>query len=257
MSARTQWIAILGGFLVLVLVAVVLGAIVGAATQQSSEDAEQASSSESATEESTPEEEPTREEVAEETSESFEEQEERKKPIRPEPRTPEERVRANVEDMPMFAKVESGDPKRVWVNFYNDNGCLDVVVKHRNSGGVPFGIVTQADDIEIEMWLIYTAIHADRRTHEAVCDVSAQAYGDITDDYGQVTEEKLYETSLSRDAAARVNWSNADSVNYDQIWQVDYVHPQLESERAQDSAGQVLDCLQDSGLGDLDWLECP
>jgi flagellar biosynthesis GTPase FlhF len=199
------------------------------------------------------------EEVAERTYESFEEEEERKKRARERAlssaRTPEERVRAIVEHMPEFEKLESDDPKQVWVRFYSDNGCLDVLVKFRDPGVSLFG--TQADSIERRMWPVYEAIHADRVAHEAVCVVSVEAYGDITDDYGQVTEEKLYETSLSRDVAARVNWSNAAAANYTELWRVEYIHPQLEAERVQGNAQQALDCLQEGGMFDFDWLECP
>ena len=54
-----------------------------------------------------------------------------------------------------------------------------------------------------------------------------------------------------------MNWSNASSVNYTDLWQVEYVHPQLEAERVQDNAQQALDCLQEGGMFDFDWLECP
>jgi guanyl-specific ribonuclease Sa len=255
LSARGQWLAILGGFLVLVMVGVVLGAIVSAATRQSSEDAEQASSSEAEPEEST-EEEPTREAVAEETFESFEEQEARRKRALTEARTPEERIRAIVEYMPQFEKLQPDDPERVWVRFYNNNGCLDVLVKFRDSGGT-LGLGTRADWFEATMWQVYKAIHSDRAAHEAVCDVYVEAYGPITDDYGQEREEKLYETSLSRDTAQRVNWSNADAANYTELWQVEYAHPEVEAERIQGNAQQVLDCLQEGGMFDFDWLECP
>jgi hypothetical protein len=67
------------------------------------------------------------------------------------------------------------------------------------------------------MWSVYEAIQADRVAHDAVCDTSVEAYGDITDDYGQVTEEQLYETSLSRDVAACVNWSNTGSANHTEL----------------------------------------
>jgi hypothetical protein len=257
LRARTQWGVGCGCFVLVVVFIAVLGTLIGG-LQQGSEDAEQASSTdtEETPEEETVEEVAKTEEVAEKTSQSYEEQAERKKPIRPEPRTPEERVRANVEDMPAFEKLEPDDPQQVWVDFYDDNGCLDVLVKYRDTG-VTFGLGTQADWTEAQMWQIYKAIHADRATHEAVCDVSVEAYGDITDDYGQVTEEMLFETTLSRDVAARVNWSNAASANYTELWQVDYVHPQLEAERARENVGQAVDCLQEGGLFDLDWLECP
>jgi hypothetical protein len=101
------------------------------------------------------------------------------------------------------------------------------------------------------MWSVYEAIQADRVAHDAVCDTSVEAYGDITDDYGQVTEEQLYETSLSRDVAARVNWSNADSANHTELWRVEYLHPQLVAERVQGNAQQVLACWQEGGMFDI------
>ena len=259
MSTRAQWMAIIGGFVLLVLMVVFLGAIVGA-VQQSSEDSEQASvSGEAETEEPT-EEETTVEvakakEVAERTSQSFEEEEKRKKQELAKARTPEERIRAIVENMPQFAPLEPNDPKQVWVSLYKDSGCLNVLVKYRDPGISFFG--SQADWIESTMWSVYEAIHSDAVAHEAVCDVSVEAYGETTDDYGQVTEELLYKTSLSRDVAARVNWSNASSVNYTDLWQVEYVHPRLEAERVQNNAQQALDCLQEGGMFDFDWLECP
>lgn len=246
MSTRVQWIAILGGFLVLVLVVVVLGAIVGA-TKQSSDDAEQASSSEAESEEPAGEE-STSEEVAEETFESFEE-EERRKASRPEPRTPEERIRRNVEDLPRFGT------EPVWVNFYDDNGCLDVEVKYRTSEPL-FGILTQAVTTEGEMEPIYEAIHGDRETHEAVCDTTVAAFGDAADDYGQKTEEKLYQTTISRDKASRVNWSDVGAVNFRAVWRVDYIHPEVEDEEFQENDREVVDCTHDRKIMEQLKEEC-
>jgi hypothetical protein len=62
---------------------------------------------------------------------------------------------------------------------------------------------------------------------------------------------------MSGETADTVNWRNVYDVDFQNIWTVEYTHPALEQQRAQDALEQVADCLDDGGFFDFDWAECP
>jgi hypothetical protein len=77
------------------------------------------------------------------------------------------------------------------------------------------------------------------------------------DYYGYSSLELLYTTHMDQRTANRVNWEDVSSANLSNLWTTDYVHPEVEGEVAREEAGEVVDCLDDDGLFDFDWLDCP
>jgi len=99
---------------------------------------------------------------------------------------------------------------------------------------------------------IYEAIYSDRRTREAVCNASATALAESSDAYGNKGDDQIYRTSMSRDVADRINWSNSYSVDFEQLWTVEYEHPDVEAATLKENARDALDCAVDNGLFDID-----
>lgn len=237
MSARTQWGAGCGCLVLLVIFIAFLGALIGG----SSEEDEQVSSTE--TEETT--EETKTEEATERTyEESFEEKEERKKPT-----DPDERLRYNLQEDLTRQSPDDRPVEDVPVSIEADqNGCRHVSASYTTLGSTW---------IETEMRGAYETVYGDERTREVTCSLSLYAYGTLTDRYGQESLVHLYTTHMNRDVADRVNWDQPYMARLEELWTTDYVHPTAQAEIEQENAEQVLDCMQQGGIFDFDWLECP
>ncbi|HKZ27457.1 MAG TPA: hypothetical protein VJ086_06140, partial [Rubrobacteraceae bacterium] len=173
---------------------------------------------------------------------------------RPTPRTPEERVRRNIEDAldpPPVSESKNIEDLQIESRA---NGCLDVYVTFK-----AIGILRDwsADLIETQMRQVYEGAYSDDELRRWVCTVRASASGVLTDSRGNERTETLQTTSMSGETADTVNWRNVYDVDFPNIWTVEYTHPALEQQKAQDALEQVADCLDDGGLFDFDWAECP
>jgi hypothetical protein len=176
---------------------------------------------------------------------------------RPTPRTPEERVRRNIEDA--LDPVPDSEYKSL-VDLQikrRANGCLDVYVAFEGSSGLSFTRDWSADDIEMQMRQVYEGAYSDDELRRWVCTVSASASGVLTDNRGNERKETLQTTSMSGETADTINWRNTANVDFPNIWTVEYTHPALEQQKAQDALNQAADCLDDGGFFDFDFLECP
>jgi|SRR5215212_1553636 len=158
---------------------------------------------------------------------------------------PEERIRYN-----LAAGLDFGDDpnEKVGVGEY-ENGCLYV----------RFNYSTPFDDSGIRGMppVYYRAVYGDPELRERVCRVETNAYGTITDKYGQRTTELFLTTSMEADEARRINWDNSYSVDFEKIYTVEYLHPTVQANIEQEAAQQIIDCAHEGGLFDFDWLECP
>lgn len=218
-----------GGLVVLFLLAGIVGAIGGDAED------DQASVSEETTAEEVKAEK-TRE--REKTSSSFEQ-----KRKYTNPRTPEETVLASIEEE---TRAPLEDDVRVLMET-DQNGCNLVQLSYKTVG---------ATSIAYEMERFYRAIYGGQYGN-SMCNVTVTAYGTLTDRFGQEYSEALYQTTLGGDVADRINWSNSSQADFPSLWTVDYVHPSAQAEIDQANAEQALDCVQEGGMFDFDWLECP
>lgn len=159
-----------------------------------------------------------------------------------EPRTPEEKIRANIEET--FV-VQPQDLEEVSVQ--GGEGCKQVGVDYTTSS--PTGI-------EAQMRQVYEAIYADEALNEIVCSVNVNAYGELTDQYGQGEVSQLQSTTIDRATADQINWKEPYMVDFPAVWTLNYVHPSVEAAVAQDQLEQAVDCAEDRGLFDVDIL-CP
>ena len=104
---------------------------------------------------------------------------------------------------------------------------------------------------------VYEGAYSDDELRRWVCTVRASASGVLTDSRGNERRETLQTTSMSGETADTVNWRNVYNVDFPNIWTVEYTHPALEQQEARDALDQAADCLDDGGLFDFDWAECP
>ena len=102
---------------------------------------------------------------------------------------------------------------------------------------------------------IYQAIYGNSELAGLVCGVGVDAYNERRDEFGQPYEELYYSRAVGGDVAARVNWSELNSVDFERIWTTNYANPAIEEQEAQDAFDQAVDCLVDEGIFD-NWF-CP
>jgi hypothetical protein len=169
---------------------------------------------------------------------------------RPTPRTPEERVRRNIVDA--LNQRPLGEDFQITSRA---NGCLDVYIAFKVTPGVLSD--WSADGIRYQMEQVYEGAYSDDELRRWVCSVRASASGVLTDSRGNETRDILYTTSMTGEVADTVNWKNTFDVNFPSIWTVEYAHPEFEQQAAQDNLDQARDCIDDGGLFDFDWAQCP
>ena len=143
--------------------------------------------------------------------------------------------------------VVQGDDVKVSIQ-RDQAGCRQVSASYTT---------TDATYIDTEMRNAYQAVYGDERTGPVTCGLTLYAYGTLTDRYGQSSLVHLYTTHMNRDVADRVNWEQPYVARLEELWTTDYVHPTAQAEIDRENAEQVLDCLQQGGIFDFDWLECP
>jgi flagellar biosynthesis GTPase FlhF len=155
----------------------------------------------------------------------------------PRPASPEQRLEARVRE----AFVMPEDVKRVSIE--GPEGCKQVTVEY---------LTTSATSIEITTQDVYTAIYGNPKLGGAVCSATVNAYGELTDQYGQGSEEQLHSTTIDRATADQINWKEDYMVDFPSVWTLNYMHPSVEAEIAQEEARHALDCAEDRGLFDVD-----
>lgn len=60
-----------------------------------------------------------------------------------------------------------------------------------------------------------------------VWEVVIWNYAPLIDRYGKKSEEIVYKVGLHSREAAQVEWSNPDSVSFERVWEVKFLHPAL------------------------------
>lgn len=160
------------------------------------------------------------------------------------PPTPEQRLRSKITATFIEPRREIMD-----IAISGDaNGCRFATVNYKADG---------SDLIEYQMEEVYRASYGNNNLRPLLCNIEVNAYGTLTDDYGQNTQVLLYSTNIDRATAQRINWSNdALMVEFPNVWTVNQIHPAMEAALAQQEAERVIDCAEDEGLFDLD-IDCP
>jgi hypothetical protein len=171
----------------------------------------------------------------------------------PRPRTPEEQLRSKIQKV--FSPEPTEGPKILQdLQIQNNNGqCYDIYVKFR--GEAPLG--SNYDYIEFRMEDIYKAAYLERDLANRICTVKTEATTELTDKRGNTSRETALITSLDRATAATLNWKNVDNIDFPSVWSVEYESTSLQQEKAQDAIDQAVDCADNGGLFDFDFLQCP
>jgi hypothetical protein len=125
-------------------------------------------------------------------------------------------------------------------------GCKRIVVRHQAGGG------WEATFIEWFMQDTYTAVYKDPALSSGVCSVTVNSFGNLQDKYGNVNNQVIYSTTLTSATANKVNWKRANSVNFLNLWTVNYRHPAVERAKVQEQVERAVDCAEDEGLFDVD-----
>ncbi len=176
-----------------------------------------------------------------------------KKPVekadRPEPQTPEERLRSRIEKTFVVKK----DIRGIWIRD-SGTGCKNVAVGFVGEGWTAGGTV---DSVEYQMEEVYRAAYADPQVANSVCYVTANAYAKLTDNLGNVTTEQVYSTTMDQATGKSINWRNSYAVDFPTVWAVNYEHPTFTRQKAQNALEHAADCAEDEGLFDMQPLDCP
>ncbi len=215
----------------------IFGAIVSVFSSGDSEEAN-APASGATTEET--QEEATRESAQREQTEAAEASRDRTEQ-QVQPQTPQERLHSKIEEV--FVSP-SADPKVAIGN--SPSGCWQIDVNYSTE---------RATGISYQMQDVYEAVYGDQELSRYVCGMTVNAYGVRRDNYGQPYTELYYSTTMNRDVAQRVNWAEPYTVNFENIWILNYKHPVVEQEEARQEAERIIDCAVDEGFFD-NWL-CP
>lgn len=60
-----------------------------------------------------------------------------------------------------------------------------------------------------------------------ISSVTVSAYFPLIDRFGNVQAGLVYRTALARSIAERINWQNAELIDWSRLWTVSFVHPEF------------------------------
>jgi hypothetical protein len=184
---------------------------------------------------------------SEKESSSGEEKQENSSPEpAPDPPTTEELVRKEV-----FGAFGAPRLNNVETEVSAQDGCYQVVVRfHENT----------KDAIEADMHNVYQNVYGNERLRSDLCSVTITADGDVRAPGERWHREKVLTTSLGGEEARSLNWQQSYNIDFSKKWTVLYINPALQRQaaqaRARDRLERRVDCLEDRGLFDIDYL-CP
>lgn len=164
------------------------------------------------------------------------------------PQTPEDKLRSKIQK----TFIEPKDIRNIQMTD-SGAGCSNVSVAYNATGLTSSGTVS---GIELQMQDVYEAAYRDKNLANTVCGVTVDAYGELVDNLGNTTQEKIYSTSMDRPTGTSINWNNSYAVDFPTVWTLNYMHPAVESQIAQDKVKKAADCANDDGLFDID-IDCP
>jgi hypothetical protein len=125
-------------------------------------------------------------------------------------------------------------------------GCKRIYVRHQAGAG------WEAMFISWFMEDAYKAVYKDPALSNGVCSVTVKSTGRLQNKYGKVSNPVIYSTTLNSATASKINWQRAGSVNFANLWTVNYRHPAFAQAMLQEQAEWAADCAKDEGLFDVD-----
>ena len=128
----------------------------------------------------------------------------------------------------------------------DQTGCKRIYVRHQA------GANWEAMVIEWFMEDAYKAVYKDPALSNGVCSVTVKSTGRLQDKYGNVSNPVIYSTTLNSATASKINWQRASSINFANLWTVNYRHPAFAQAMLQEQAEWAADCAKDEGLFDVD-----
>ncbi len=168
-------------------------------------------------------------------------------PPPPQPKGYEERVRAAL----TADEINAESIERIRVKD-GEGGCKNVTVKRLAAENW----AADPDYVEQEMGDTYAAIYSKEQLASKTCGMTVNVWGDLIDKYGNRSNKRIYSTAMDRATAKNVNWQNQYSVDFSQIWRVNYKHPAVDQALLEQQLKQAADCAEDEGLFDMD-VGCP
>lgn len=155
----------------------------------------------------------------------------------PAPRTFKDKIVANL------AEQNRGDDEVLVERV--DDGCRNVTFNYTT----PF----VGSTIPSEPSVYYEAVYGDRELRDKTCRVETNAYGELVDKYGNTTREVVFTASLNKKKADKINWNDTLSVDFESLQKVEFIHPSVEANVAEENAQNAVDCMQDEGMFDFDF----
>lgn len=126
-----------------------------------------------------------------------------------------------------------------------DDGCRNVTFNYTT----PF----VGSTIPSEPSVYYEAVYGDGELRDKTCRVETNAYGELSDKYGNTTREVVFTASLNKKKADKINWDDTLSVDFESLQKVEFMHPSVEANIAEEDARNAVDCMQDEGMFDFDF----
>lgn len=130
-------------------------------------------------------------------------------------------------------------------------GCYSVAVTHKATPNLLSAGVHTAG-LELHAQDIYTVLYSDTELANVVSNATVDATTELTDQYGNVSNEVVYSTSMYSVTANQLNWQNPYGIDFPSVWTLNYIHPSVEQQMVEEQLQKELDCAQDDGLFDAD-----
>lgn len=129
--------------------------------------------------------------------------------------TPEEHLQALIEE-------ELGDRLRDVSILTGPQGGYALVVEFNASDAFTSGMIRRA--IERDMQETYQALYT---SGESMDNVGLAAYFPMSDQFGNESMEPVYRTNLDAATADSVNWDNGARIQWNAVWDENFLHPEL------------------------------
>lgn len=152
-------------------------------------------------------------------------QKENKKTETPAALTPEEKIKGIIQKE-LKGKNNNDKPYLKDINLVMDNNEASVIINYNADENLTTNLTLTG--IKGRMGELYTKLY---KSNSPIKSVSVCAYMALTDKYGNASDDIVYTTVLSKEEAAKVNWSADESMlKYSilpKVWSNNFLHPAL------------------------------
>jgi hypothetical protein len=125
------------------------------------------------------------------------------------------------------------------------NGCKSATVNYKT----PF----VGSTLPSEAANYYRVIYGDIELRHELCFLRTNAYRSAHDKYGNPQRVRMLTTSMGRQRVEKINWEHKGSVNFQGLYNLEYMAPSARADIARENARHAVDCAQDSGMFDFDF----